>query len=51
MLWDSKWPNPPVPKKKRPADEDLLDLLLDWAPLENDRKRILVGNPAELYGF
>ncbi len=51
MLWASNWPHPSVPKAKRPADEDLLDLLLDWAPIENDRKKILVGNPAELYGF
>ena len=51
MLWASNWPHPSVPKEKGPADEDLLDLLLDWAPLENDRKRILVSNPAELYGF
>ena len=51
MLWASNWPHPSVPKEKRPADEDLLDLLLDWAPVENDRKRILVDNPAELYQF
>jgi D-galactarolactone isomerase len=51
MLWASNWPHPAVPKEKRPADEDLLDLLLDWAPIENDRKRILTDNPAELYQF
>ena len=27
-----------VPKEKRPADEDLLDLLLDWAPLERPQE-------------
>jgi D-galactarolactone isomerase len=51
MLWASNWPHPSVPKDKRPADEDLLDLLLDWAPVEETRRKILVGNPAELYGF
>jgi D-galactarolactone isomerase len=51
MLWASNWPHPSVPKEKRPADEDLLDLLLDWAPVEEKRKKILVDNPAELYGF
>ena len=51
MLWASNWPHPSVPKEKRPADEDLLDLLLDWAPVEETRRRILVDNPAELYGF
>jgi len=29
----------------------MLDLLLDWAPDEATRRRILVDNPAELYGF
>jgi hypothetical protein len=29
----------------------LLDLLLDWAPEEKTRNRILAANPAELYGF
>ena len=51
MMWASNWPHPSVPKEKRPADEDLLDLLLDWAPDEKTRKKILVDNPAELYGF
>jgi D-galactarolactone isomerase len=51
MLWASNWPHPSVPKEKRPSDEELLELLLDWAPLEADRRRILVDNPAELYGF
>ena len=34
MLWASNWPHPSVPKEQRPSDEDLLDLLLDWAPDE-----------------
>ena len=51
MLWASNWPHPSVPEEKRPADEDLLDLLLDWAPDEKTRKKMLVENPAELYGF
>jgi D-galactarolactone isomerase len=51
MLWASNWPHPSVPKEQRPSDEDLLDLMLDWAPNEADRRKILVDNPAELYGF
>jgi D-galactarolactone isomerase len=51
MLWASNWPHPAVPKEKCPSDEDLLDLLLDWAPHEKDRTRILADNPAELYQF
>ena len=34
-----------------PDDAVLLDLLLDWAPEENSRNRILATNPAGLYGF
>ena len=51
MLWASNWPHPSVPKEKRPADEDLLDLLLDWAPDEKERRKSLVDNPSELYGY
>jgi predicted TIM-barrel fold metal-dependent hydrolase len=29
----------------------LLDLLLDWVDDDATRKRILVDNPAKLYGF
>jgi hypothetical protein len=38
----------PEPK---PDDAVLFDLLLAWAPDENVRHRILVENPAVLYGF
>jgi len=49
MLWASNWPHP---GQKTPPDEaDLLDLLLDWVDDEETRARILVDNPAELYGF
>ena len=30
---------------------DLLDVLADWVPDEAARKRVLVDNPARLYGF
>jgi len=49
MVWASNWPHPSVNPK--PDEADLLDLLLDWAPDEATRRRILVDNPAELYGF
>jgi D-galactarolactone isomerase len=49
MLWASNWPHPSVEDK--PDDAVLLDILLDWAPDEATRRRILVDNPAELYGF
>jgi D-galactarolactone isomerase len=51
MLWASNWPHPSAPSDAVPDDADLLDLLLDWAPEEAARRRILTDNPAELYGF
>jgi D-galactarolactone isomerase len=51
MLWASNWPHPSARKPSPPDDAELLDLLLDWAPDDAIRKKILAGNPAELYGF
>jgi D-galactarolactone isomerase len=51
MLWASNWPHPSARKPTPPDDADLLDLLLDWAPEESVRRKILSENPAELYGF
>jgi predicted TIM-barrel fold metal-dependent hydrolase len=49
VVWGSDWPHPTEAEK--PDDAVLLDLLADWAGDEATRKRILVDNPAELYGF
>jgi D-galactarolactone isomerase len=38
-------------RKPELGEAVLLDLLLDWAPDEKTRNRILVDNPAKLYGF
>lgn len=51
MLWASNWPHPGEPRDAMPDDANLLDLLLEWAPDESVRRKILVDNPAELYGF
>jgi D-galactarolactone isomerase len=50
MLWASNWPHPSV-RPKMPDDVELLELLLDWAPDEVKRRKILVDNPVQLYGF
>ena len=34
-----------------PNDGDICDLLLDWVPDEAARRKVLVDNPAALYGF
>jgi D-galactarolactone isomerase len=51
MLWATNWPHPSVPADKRPDDALLLDMLLDWAPDDATRRKILVDNPAAVYGF
>jgi D-galactarolactone isomerase len=48
-VWASNWPHPG--RDPRPDSAALLDLLLEWAADETTRRRILVGNPAQLYGF
>ena len=49
MVWGSDWPHPT--EKDKPDDAVLLDLLSDWSPDAAMRQRILVDNPATLYGF
>jgi len=51
MVWASNWPHPSVSKADAPDDAVLLDTLLDWAPDDATRRRILADNPAKLYGF
>ena len=48
-VWGSDWPHP-GPKEK-PDDAVLFDLLTVWAPDDATRRRILVSNPEQLYGF
>ena len=49
-VWASDWPHSRF-AGFMPNDGDLLDLLAGWAPDAAVRKRILVDNPAQLYGF
>jgi D-galactarolactone isomerase len=49
MLWASNWPH--AGRDPKPDDAALLDLLLAWSPDQEVRNRILVDNPAALYGF
>ena len=49
MVWGSDWPHPT--EKDKPDDAALFDLLTEWAPDAATRQRILVDNPAMLYGF
>ncbi len=49
IIWGSDWPHPRL-EKDMPEDGHLLDLFNAWTP-EPLRKKILVDNPAKLYGF
>jgi predicted TIM-barrel fold metal-dependent hydrolase len=51
LVWGSDWPHPTEQSKTLPDDALLFDLLAEWAPDEAVRNRILVDNPAKLYGF
>jgi predicted TIM-barrel fold metal-dependent hydrolase len=62
LVWGSDWPHPNsvTPPDKKPTDltplyqiDDgrLLNQLAVWAPDAATRKKILVDNPARLYGF
>jgi 2-pyrone-4,6-dicarboxylate lactonase len=49
ILWGSDWPHVNMNNRQMPNDGDLLDLLLEWAPDETVRNRILRDNPREIY--
>lgn len=62
ILWGTNWPHPnsTTPPGRKPTDltplwkvDDglVLNLLPVWAPDAATRKKILVDNPAKLYGF
>jgi 2-pyrone-4,6-dicarboxylate lactonase len=48
VIWGSDWPHIPEGGKDTGA---LLNLLSDWAPDAAARERVLVTNPARLFGF
>lgn len=61
ILWGSDWPHPGIPVPGRSLNEitpffqiddgHVLNLLPVWVPDAEQRKTILVENPARLYGF
>ena len=51
MMWASNWPMPNPPGGIKPDDAAMLDIMLDWVPDEATRNKVLVDNPARLYGF
>ena len=51
-VWGSDWPHPSLfGETHMPDDGQLFDMLGAWAPSDELRRKILVDNPARLYGF
>jgi 2-pyrone-4,6-dicarboxylate lactonase len=50
VLWGTDWPHPNV-GRFMPNDGDLVDLISEIAPDEVQRQKLLVRNPANLYGW
>jgi predicted TIM-barrel fold metal-dependent hydrolase len=50
LVWGTDWPHPRI-EGEMPDAGHLLDLFNEWTPDAAIRKRILVDNPARLYGF
>src|SRR5687767_12289055 len=48
VLWGTDWPHPNM-KSHMPDDGQLVDLLPRIAPMEQQRRKLLVDNPARLY--
>ena len=52
ILWGTDWPHSEIYEPgKMPNDGDLLDMVLDYAPDEARRHKILVDNPQKLFDF
>jgi len=53
LVWGSDWPHvlSTLDDVAQPSDEDMLRLLLDWAPGQAQQRQILCDAPALLYDF
>jgi 2-pyrone-4,6-dicarboxylate lactonase len=52
VVWGTDWPHVKAQWTiPMPNDADLADLLMRWVPDAGQRRRVLVDNPAALYGF
>jgi D-galactarolactone isomerase len=50
-VWATNWPHPLSGGGPMPDDAAMLDLLFEWAGSPTVFERVLVANPAALYGF
>jgi 2-pyrone-4,6-dicarboxylate lactonase len=51
LVWGSDWPHVGHTPETLPKESDLIGLLFKCVPDEATRRKILVDNPARLYGF
>ncbi|RDJ24279.1 hypothetical protein DWF00_04145 [Bosea caraganae] len=51
LVWGLNWPHPRFAIGSKPDDAVQFEEFLSWLPDEGLRRRILVDNPARLYGF
>ena len=50
LIWGSDWPHVGL-RSAMPSTTDLVNLLADWLPDEDERRQVLVDNPARLFGW
>jgi predicted TIM-barrel fold metal-dependent hydrolase len=51
LIWGTDWPHSGIFETRRmPNDGNLLNLLADFAPSDEQRHKILVDNPNRLFG-
>lgn len=50
VIWGTDWPHPNI-TRHMPNDGDLVDLVPSFAADESLQRKVLVDNPARLYGF
>ena len=50
IVWGTDWPHPGA-RALMPEDPLLAEMLATWVPDETLRRKVLVENPARLYGF
>ena len=51
ILWGTDWPHPSVGPRGPTNDGDLVDLIPTYAEDPAIQRKLLVKNPARLYGF
>lgn len=50
LMWGTDWPHPSIAAEVMPDDGHLLDVLTEWTPDAEIRRKILVETPERLFG-